>query len=61
MSAKHGNAIIAAFTSALYVGTVVFGLHVQSLSVFWPAEKPKRKMDWQPPSFASIPKGPPGG
>ncbi len=60
MSAKHGNVLIAAITIALYVGTVVFCLHGRILAVYWPSEKPKRKMDCHPPSVASIPKGPSG-
>jgi thiosulfate dehydrogenase len=59
LSAKQWNLLIAALVATLYAGTIVFGLHVKSLSLFGYKEGDKNRF-WKTPSRTSIPRGPTG-
>lgn len=58
MSERRWSLIIAAFTAAIYLGTIVIGLKLTNFDLFPPS--PNRNLPWIPPSRASIPRGPLG-
>jgi cytochrome c len=52
--------IVVAVTACAYIGAIVLGLHVKSLSLYNNPAESKRKMAWEPPSRSTIPSGPDG-
>ena len=57
MNEKRINWAIAGAIAALYLVTVVSGLHIKSLRLFYAPEASKRKLPWHPPEKGSIPAG----
>lgn len=58
MTEKRWSFIIAAFTTAMYLGTLVLGLRLTSFKLL--LSEPSRNLAWIPPSSADIPRGPLG-
>lgn len=60
MTAKRWNVTVIVVASAMYAGTIIFGLRLKSLSSFWSAPQRGIWASWEPPLESSIPDTPKG-
>jgi thiosulfate dehydrogenase len=55
MTVKKWNITVIFVTSAMYAGTIIVGLRLKSLSLFWSAPQPGVWASWEPPLESRIP------
>ncbi len=60
MMLRKSTVAVSLFVAAVYAGTIVIGLHVKSLSLYWAAPRAGVGAAWKPPEESTIPDTPHG-